>query len=351
MTDAPKKLFNRNFLLLWQGQFISQMGTQMAIIGEIFWVKHSLHMATLVGLTSILWTLTTILFGPIGGSFADTHSRKKIIVLCDILSGIGFFSLSIVIFTMPDALWLIFGLIITLAIINGIIFSAFNPAIQASVPDIVPARDLQRANSITSSSYQISVLVGQSLGGVIFKVIGAPFMFLVNSLSFLYCGITESFIKLPDRTKKMAKGNLKKTIRAHMANIAEGLKYIFSNKGLRSSLTTIAVLNFFSSPIIVLLPFFVEDTLHIGAEWYGFFMGGFGMGAIVGYILTGILDLKGKVKSSAYVFSITVMAVLGIIFALSGNPVISLIAFTLIGILKRVCEHNVYHGTADTNSR
>ena len=84
----PEKLFNKNLILLWQGQFISLLGTEIVTIVVILWLKENTGLATLMGLSTALFTLSTVIFSPLGGSFADRHSRKLIIVSCDLIGGL-----------------------------------------------------------------------------------------------------------------------------------------------------------------------------------------------------------------------------------------------------------------------
>jgi DHA3 family macrolide efflux protein-like MFS transporter len=70
------KLLSRDFCLLWQGQLISQMGSQVFGVTALLWLKQTTESATLVGLTMMMLTLPGVLLGPIGGVLADRYSRQ-----------------------------------------------------------------------------------------------------------------------------------------------------------------------------------------------------------------------------------------------------------------------------------
>jgi len=79
----PARLLNKNFVLLFQGQLVSQIGSSIYMIALIFWLKHATESATLIGLLSMTATLPGVLLGPFGGTVADLFSRKMLIVVGD----------------------------------------------------------------------------------------------------------------------------------------------------------------------------------------------------------------------------------------------------------------------------
>ena len=90
----PSRLMNRNFILLWQGQAISQMGSQLSMIAMLFWIKHATESPALMGGMTMTSGLVGVLLSPVGGAFADRYSRRFIIIICDLISGLAVFSLS-----------------------------------------------------------------------------------------------------------------------------------------------------------------------------------------------------------------------------------------------------------------
>ena len=69
------KLFNRNYFLLWQGQFVSQLGNQVYAVAMLFWITHATNSASVLGLMMMLSSLPAVILGPIGGTLADRQSR------------------------------------------------------------------------------------------------------------------------------------------------------------------------------------------------------------------------------------------------------------------------------------
>ena len=90
----PTRLMNKNFLLLWQGQSINRLGLQAFAVAMLFWIKHATNSATLMGLLLMLSTLPGVLFSPLGGALADRVSRRRILVVTDILSGLAVLTLA-----------------------------------------------------------------------------------------------------------------------------------------------------------------------------------------------------------------------------------------------------------------
>ena len=121
----PVRLWNRDFLLLWQGQLISQVGQRAFNLAMIFFIKEATGSASLVGLMMMLSSLPGVLMGPLGGTFADNFSRKKILVYGDLINGLFVLSLAIVMFVLPNNSGLSLGWLFVVATAGAIIFAFF----------------------------------------------------------------------------------------------------------------------------------------------------------------------------------------------------------------------------------
>ncbi|MCU0490106.1 MAG: MFS transporter [Chloroflexaceae bacterium] len=288
----PTKLLNRNYLTLWQGQAISRMGDQVFLVALAFWVKDATGSATLMGLLVALSALPSLLLQPVGGAVADRYPRRGIIVWSDMLSGLLVLSLATLIWFAPTSQFTIVWLFVV-ALLLAAINAFFIPAIAASVPELVPQARLAGANSMGQLSMQMALLLGQGLGGLLYRLLGAPLLFFVNGLSFIYAATSSSFVKIPQRKAEKAP-NWRALFVAFRDDIVAGFRYVWRAPGLREFLLISTAINFFNTPILILLPFFVEDRLGLTSDWYGYIVAASAIGALLGYLLMLVLPLRGR---------------------------------------------------------
>lgn len=336
----PQRLFNKNFVLLWQGQFVSQLGNQAHIIAMMFWLKHATESAGMMGLIMMLSMLPSVILGPLGGTFADRFSRKWIIVLCDAFSGIAVVSLAIMMFSKPHAVDLLVVWLGAVAVILGILSAVFRPAISASIPDLVPEEKVAAANSFNQSSFQVSALVGQGTGGVLFRILGAPVLFLIDGITYIISAISELFIGIPQEIPEKTRG-ARETMRVFLRDTGEGFTYIWRNKGMRDLFFAATVLNFFMSPFAVLLPFYIEDYLYASPDWFGYFLAAIGLGAMIGFALAGVFRFSGRTRMVMVIGFLFIDALLIASLGLTRATVTALLLGFLIGLLNSVVNINI----------
>jgi DHA3 family macrolide efflux protein-like MFS transporter len=298
---TAKRLFNRDFVLLWQGQLVSQIGNQASAIALMFWILQATRSASLMGLLGMSAALPAVLLGPLGGAIADRHSRKAIIVIADLVRGVVVLMLAALLFTHGTDTHLIVAAMFATAIVSGIMGATFRPAVGAAIPDLVPATRVQAANSLRQLSGQSSQFVGQAISGVLFRALGAPLLFVADGISFLVSAGSEAFIRIPQRLPAARPGQeqpgmkprLSAVTRGYLADTGEGLRWIWERTGMRTFILVTTAINFLFMPIAVLLPFYVTDVLGKGAAWYGFLLASLSLGSIVGLLLTGSIRFAG----------------------------------------------------------
>lgn len=340
MNIEKKKLMNKDFFLLWQGQLVSQVGTQAFHIAMMFWVKHQTGSASLMGLIMMIAMIPAVILGPIGGTVADRVSRKKIIVIGDMLNGIIVSGLAVLMFYYSDHTKLIIVILFIVSMLVGIVGSFFRPAISASIPDIVPEDKIATANSLNQFSVQLSTFIGQGAGGIFFRLLGAPFLFLVDGITYLFSSLSESFIDIPQKLPEKSK-NLQQLWNSFKNELIEGFHYVWEKPGMKNLFLMASVLNFFSMPVIVLLPFYVEDFLGVRADWYGYLMAGFGFGSMIGYLVAGVIKVTGNMRKNLMIISLILSSLFIYFIVLIQTSIASLVLFIIMGIVNGYINVNI----------
>lgn len=330
--DVPHRLLNRDFFLLWQGQFVSQIGSQAFIVAMMFWTMEATGSASLMGVLMMLSMLPGVLLAPLGGTVADRYPRKAIIIVADLTSGVGVSGIAVLFFWKPEAIEILIAALFLISVLNGVVMAFFRPSILAAIPDLVPEERISSANSMNQFSYQFSTVLGQSSGGVLYAAFGAPVLFLIDGITFLFSAGSESFIQIPHR-KREKLSSWKETIQSINQEMKEGLRYVWQWKGMRNFLLMVGVVHFFAMPYIVLMPFYVSLTLSEGPEWYGFLMAAFSAGSVVGYVFAGTIPISRPLRSRVLLL---LLSASGILFGLLGqtvNPWVGLVTIFAAGAL------------------
>lgn len=304
----PPRLMNKNFILLWQGQTVSMVGTQISGIAMLFWLKHSTESPVLMGTLQMVSGLVAVLLGPIGGAFADRYPRRSIIIFSDVICGLAVLSLSVLMFLNADSIPLALSGIFIVSIILAMVGSFFTPAISAAIPDLAPPDKVTGANSLLQSTMQLSALIGQGVGGLLFRLLGAPVVFFIDGWTYLFSAFTECFMTIPQKIPEKV-GDWRAQVRHFKQEILDGLRYIKGNTGLTQLVLLSTLVNFFIAPIIGLLTFYVEDHLKLTPDWFGYFLTIYGIGNIVGFAGAGTINLSGSSRSRAMISFLIVEAV------------------------------------------
>ena len=293
-----------------------------------------------MGLLMMASMLPVVVLGPIAGTVADHFSRRKIIILSDILCGVPVLILAFLVYRSQVASDFLIVCFFLVALALGVVRSFFNPAIAAAIPDIVPEEKVSAANSLNQSSYQVSMLVGQALGGFLFVLLGAPLLFLIDGITYLFSAFSESFIRIPQRLPEKVE-SFREKFYQFKADTIEGFKYAWEHAGMRALFFAAAFLNFFSIPIIVLLPFYVEDYLHKTPDWYGYLLAAFGFGSLLGYAVAGIIKLSGRSRSRAMIIALILMSSCLPTFSIIASAFHALLLMALLGILNGFLNINI----------
>lgn len=325
---SEPRLMRRDFVLLWQGLLVSQLGNQAFMIAVMLWMTRETGSQALLGALLAAVTLPGVLLAPLAGSLADHYDRKTLIVGSDLIRGLLITVLAVLYMVRPGEVSILVAALFVVAVLSGSIGALFSPALYAAVPDLVPEQRLQAANSLIQLSSRASTALGQAIGGIAYAALGAPLLFLVDGLSYLFSGVSEALIRIPVRERTSAATGL----RSRLREIAAGLEYVRSRTGMGSFLFLTAGINFLFTPTVGLLPFYVRGDLHAGPEWVGFLLAAVSLGGIAGSIGAAAVPARGPSRSWAvsalFVGASLCLAALGLV----GRPLAALALVALLGV-------------------
>ena len=174
IVRKKSRIWTRDFLLLWQGQFVSAIGDAAYEIALGFWVLYTTGSTGMMGLLMASTMLPRVLLSPFAGIWVDRLDRKWLLVLMDTARGVAVLLVGVTAFKGHLELWMAFaaGLVI------GAGGAFFNPSIGSILPDLVEKDQLVKANSFFSMIRAGSGVFGNSAGGFLLTALGAPLMFV-----------------------------------------------------------------------------------------------------------------------------------------------------------------------------
>ncbi len=268
---AGGRLWNRSFLLLWQGQLVSAVGDVAYEIALGFWILIATGSTGLMGALMAASMLPRIALAPVAGTWVDRSDRKRLLVTMDAIRGIAVLLVGVAALAGVLQVWMVFAA----GIVIGLAGAVFNPAVGSVVPDLVGEDRLVRANSYFSMIRAGSGIVGNTAGGLLFTILGAPLMFLLNGLSYLFSALSELFIRVPAIHHR--------TGRPHFwADMTDGMTFAWRSPGLRFFLTAAAIVNFTAMiGYVLILPLF-QRTPGLGPARYGVLLAALTGGMLLG---------------------------------------------------------------------
>jgi DHA3 family tetracycline resistance protein-like MFS transporter len=274
-------LKHRDFRLLWIGQTVSVFGDFVHTVALPFQVLALGGGAVELGVWGAIYSATSLIFLLFGGAIADRISRRAIILVSDLGSGVVISAIALLAATGALRLEHVY----LEAAFFGATHSFFFPALSALIPELVPPEVLQAGNSIRGLSRQIGLLGGPVAGGLLVAVAGLPFAFAFDAATFFVSFAALLFARPPRHEPPLPAPLLRQ--------VREGLAYTFSVPWLWIFIFAWAiVLLGMVGPLNVAMPILVHDVLHGDARLFGTIVAAMGAGEVI----TGIALAQLKIR-------------------------------------------------------
>ena len=319
MLRIPPALKHRRFFYLWLGLLISVAGTQMQI-WAIFWhIRELTNEPIALGGVGLARILPVIIFSLIGGAMADSLNRTRILFITQSAAALLAIALGLLTQFGHITIWHIYAI----TAMQAVAIAFDGPARQALVPNLVPAKDLPNAFSMTSIAFQTGAIIGPALTCFVIAFAGQQAVYYINGVSFL--AVIFALVLIGDVPQvKSASGKV-----VSWSAIREGIHFIFSKPIIISTMFLDFVATFFASAN-TLMPIVARDILNVGVVEYGWLSAAQSVGAVLAaLVISQIRELRRQ--GPIFLGCVVVFGVATVIFGMSSSVIIAWCALVVTG--------------------
>lgn len=311
---SPLKKY-RDFRNLWTAGLISYLGSMITYVALPFQLKELTHSYVAVGILGTIEIVPLIIFGLYGGVLADAMDRKKLIWATEAAALLLVLALLINSYLPHPTTAVIYIVAALFAVVNGL----QRPSMGAILPRLVGHEDQMAASSLLSVRYQLSYILGPTLGGIIFSTFSVSVGYQIDIATYL----VSLFFLARVRNIPPIDGGEKPSLAA----LFEGVRYAFSRQDLLMTYIIDLCAMFFAMPN-ALFPFWA-DALH--APWaLGLFYSAGMFGAII-FTLTSRWTNHYRFHGRAIIWAAIGWGVAIALAGLSHSLVLILICLALAG--------------------
>ena len=317
---ARAALRHREFRVVWLGQLGSSMGSWMQTFTIGVFIDKLTHQGAWVGIVMFAQMVPMLVFTVPGGIIADRFERRRLLITLQSLqmafaAGLGALAL---INKDPSK-----AAVIALVFAGGVCQSMNAPAYSAVLPALVGRADMAGAISLNSAAINLSRVVGPVLAGVLYPVLGAGWLYIINAVTFLFVIAALARIRLPALATTKAEG---------FAQLAVGFRVVRADPVLRRVLATMTLFSFFCLPFISLWS--TVARVHVGlssARAIGTLYAVFGVGALLGSLAVGSVLTRFDRRLVSQVGLAGFAAMIGVVALARHNLVLAYPAFFVLG--------------------
>jgi MFS family permease len=227
---------NRDYRLLWGGRAASELGVSATTIAFPLLILSVTGSAAASGLVLGAIATAELVVGLPAGALVDRWNRKRVMLGCEAVQAIAAASLVIAVW------WGVVNVVhlVVVAAVMGVCSALFEPAEDASLPNLVPDEQLSTAVAMNSARSNLGHLSGTAAGGFLFAV-GRFVPFAADLITHLGALLALAFVRLPPRQVRADPVG-----RLH-SEIAAGLRWVWRQRHIRVTALCAVVLNLFFS--------------------------------------------------------------------------------------------------------
>ena len=272
MSSTPLRR-NRDFTLLWSGQVVSTVGTQVSALAFPLLVLGLTGSPRDAGLVGFARALPFLLFFLPAGVLVDRWDRKLVMLAADAIRALALGSV---------ALWLLLGTpplawLAAAAFVEGTLFMFFQLSENAALPHVVAREHLPQAIARNQARQQGAKLAGAPLGGVLYEL-SHLLPFAADAVSYAVSFVSLLFVR------PAFQGERKRAERHLRREVTEGLSWLWRQPFMRTVTALVTVSNFVHQALALVL---IVRARELGASpgLIGVVLAIGGAGAIAGAIV------------------------------------------------------------------
>jgi predicted MFS family arabinose efflux permease len=303
-------LKHRDFVLLWGGQTVSEVGSQISVLALPLVAVVALRASAFqVGLLSAAGTCAYLLVSLPAGAVVDRVRKRRVMLACDV-------GLVGVIGSVPVAHALgvlTLGQLYGVALVAGVLSVFFSVAYQSYLPALLDPERLMDGNGKLAASRSVAELAGPGAGAGLVVLVGAAGAMAADAVSFAVSAAGLAAIRTAEAAPVRDPG--RPTLRAQ---IAPGVRHVLGDPILRNAVGFYGTANFFVVMVETLGPLFLVRELHVRPALVGLLIAMGAAGGVAGGVVAGALARRVGSARVSWV-AMTVLAAPGLLIPLAGR--------------------------------
>jgi len=311
---------HRDFRLFFGGALVSNTGNWLQNLTVPFVLFELTQSAFWVGLATFAQFIPAVVLGPLGGSLADRHRRRTVLLISQTLMAVA-----------AAALWIAWAggvrnptAIVLITATTGVFSGVMVPAWQAFVPSLVPREDLRSAITLNSTQFNAARAFGPALAGILLATLGPSWAFLINTVSFVAVIAALWLIRPATSVKAAAPAG------GILRQFVEALRYVRSQPGIWLGIVASVLVAALGNPVTQFTVVFAETVYQAEARILGLLAAAIGIGAVVAAPFLSAWEERIS-RADAVRWGLPAYGVAITAFGLSGTWPIGFVALLFVG--------------------
>lgn len=307
-------LTTRNFVLLFSGQAVSQIGDSMNKVALLWFTYELTGSAFKMTVIGLLQTIPPLAFGPLIGVCLDRMRKKPVMIWVDLIRAV--LVILIPLLYAMEALTL--ERLYVLVFVTSIVSTIFGPALASAVPLIVPRPQLTGANALIQSTANLGLLIGPAVSGVGIAMIGAHNVLYLHAATF----IISAFFLMPIRLRENPPIDARPIDNAGLLqDLCIGFRFVFiQHRTVLLLMLTATLYSLGASAFVFLLPVFATQLLdaspiELGWLWSSLGVGMLAASAWLAWVNQGDIRNRLRLISAALAVGAVAVCALGLLEA------------------------------------